>query len=371
MKKQAGAEEIVNKIRDNAVLRSIGEGLIVIIDVDKGGKIAYVNKTFEDLTGWKEREVLNRSVVDILPREDKEGNIVSFGDRIVTQVLSGKKVVSDLTSPFFYLRKNKSKFPVASVITPIIVDKKIVGAVETFRDISKECESDKAKTEFASLVSHQLRTPFATINWYVELLLTQEIGTLNTKQIKYLQEVYKASKRMVALVNVLLSVSRIEMGKSDIEEIPTDIIALADTIFEEEKLEIKKKHLEIKRMYDAHVPRILADPKQVMIVLQNLINNAVKYTPNKGTLTLTIKIDTDVMNISMTDTGIGIPKKARSKIFTRFFRADNAKEQEPEGIGLGLYIMKAVIDLMGGTIKFTSKEGSGTTFYIAFPVKKV
>ena len=127
---------------------------------------------------FKKREQLNKPVTDVLPREDKEGNLVSFKERIVTKVLAGQKVISDLTQPFFYQRKDKSKFPVASVITPIIVNKKIVGAVETFRDISKESEADKAKTEFASLVSHQLRTPLSAMKWLGEMLLNGDVGEL-------------------------------------------------------------------------------------------------------------------------------------------------------------------------------------------------
>jgi len=286
-------------------------------------------------------------------------------------VLAGEQVVADLTSPFYYVRRDKSKFPVASVITPIIVDKKIVGAVETFRDISKEHEADKAKTEFASLVSHQLRTPFATINWYVELLLTQEVGTLNDKQLKYLTEVYKASKRMVALVNVLLSVSRIETGKSDIEEIPTDVILLADTILKEEELKIKRKMISVDKIYGKNIPHIMADPKQLTIIFQNLLNNAIKYTPKKGNIRLTIEQKNDDMHITVADTGIGIPKSCQPQIFSRFYRAENAVEQEPEGIGLGLYIVKAVITLMRGTISFESKKDKGTTFTVSFPVRKV
>ena len=321
------------------------------------------------MTGWKSQDVINKSITSILPREDKEGKIVPFTERIVTKVLSGEKVVADLTAPFYYIRKDKSKFPVASVITPIIINKKIVGAVETFRDISKETESDKAKTEFASLVSHQLRTPFATINWYIELLLSKDVGSLNEKQTQYLQEVYKASKRMVALVNVLLSISRIEMGITKIEKKLINIVTLVETIVNEEKLQIKDKGLKIKKVFDKNMPKILADPKQLTIIFQNLLANAIKYSSKGGNISLKIGHKSNNIIITVTDFGMGIPKVAQPKIFTRFFRADNAKAQQPEGIGLGLYILKAVVDMMNGKVWFKSQENKGTTFYVTIPIK--
>lgn len=361
---------IKDNARNNAVLQSIGDGLIVVIDVDKGGRIVYVNKVFENLTGWKLNEVLNKSLIKILPREDKEGKLVAFRERLVSKVLAGEKVVADLTQPFYYIRKDKSKFPVASVMTPIILNKKIIGAVETFRDISKESAADKAKTEFASLVSHQLRTPFATINWYVELLLSKDIGPLNEKQTEYLQEVYKASKRMVALVNVLLSVSRIEMGITEIEKKLIDVVTLAKTIVNEEKPKIQEKRLKIKESYDENIPKILADSKQLTIIFQNLLCNAIKYSAQGGKISLKIRRKGKDIIIIVTDFGLGIPEAAKPKIFYRFFRADNAKAQEPEGVGLGLYILKAVIEMMNGKVWFKSKENKGTTFYVTIPIQQ-
>ncbi|MDD5416180.1 MAG: PAS domain-containing sensor histidine kinase [Candidatus Daviesbacteria bacterium] len=371
MPKQTYQELIEHNIRDDAVLQSIGDGLIVIVDVNKGGKIVYVNKVFEDMTGWKLDEVRNKPVIDVLPREDKNGKTVPFKERIVTKVLSGKKVVTDLTEPFYYIRKDKSKFPVASVITPIILNKKIVGAVETFRDISKENQVDKAKTEFASLVSHQLRTPFSTINWYVELLLSKDVGKLNEKQTQYLEEAYRASKRMVNLINVLLSVSRIEMGTTIIEKKPTDVVKLALTILEDNQPEIKRKGLKVRKIYDKNIPKIQIDPKQLSMVFQNLFSNATKYTHRGDKITLKIKKQKGRLLIVVADTGMGIPKAAQPNIFDRFFRADNAKAQEPEGIGLGLYILKAIADQMNSKIWFESEENKGTTFYVSIPRKEV
>lgn len=367
----AGSKRIsLGKAREAAILESIGDGLIVLIEAEKGGKIIFVNKAFEDMMGWKTKEVLNKDIVDVIPREDKDGNAVAYRDRIMTKILAGEKVVADLNEPYYYLRKNKTKFPVASVITPIILNQKIIGAVETFRDITKETAADKTKTEFASLVSHQLRTPFSTVNWYLEMLLAGDAGKLNTKQRKYLKEIYRASKRMVDLVNVLLSISRIEMGVSALDTRPVDVVALAKEIVEERKRECRKKKVELSVAYEKGIPTVPADPKQVSMILQNLLSNSLKYTPSGGKISLTVKSEKGDVVVTVADTGMGIPKADQPNIFSRFFRASNAKAHEPEGIGLGLYILKAIIDQMDGSVWFKSQLGKGTTFFVALPAKR-
>ncbi len=157
-------KEILKKnALDEAILSSIGDGLVV---VDKEGKITYVNQAFEKMVGWTSKEVLGKHIVEVVPRESEKGDTVLFNERVLTKVLSGEVVVADLTNPFYYIRKDKSRFPASSIVTPIILAGQIIGVVETFRDITKEKEIDKAKTEFVSLASHQLRTPLSTINFH-------------------------------------------------------------------------------------------------------------------------------------------------------------------------------------------------------------
>ncbi len=353
------------KARDEAMLASIGDGLVM---VDKKGKIVYVNKSFEEMLGWKGQEIIGKSMVGVVPREDQSGAKVLFKERILTHVLSGEKFIADLTNPFYYIRKDKGRLPVSSIVAPVVLGRKIVGAVETFRDISKEKEVDKTKTEFASLVSHQLRTPFSTINWYVELLLSQDVETLNEKQIKYLEEIEHASKRMVNLINVLLSISRIEMGTTVIEKGPVDIVKLAETVLNEFQPELQKKNLRVSKIYDKNISLLQVDSKQLFIIFQNLLSNSIKYTSDGGKINLTVGLKKDDIIITIADTGMGIPKEIQPKIFTRFFRADNAKEVDAEGIGLGLYIVKAVVEQMAGKIWFESKRGKGTKFYVILPL---
>ena len=368
------------KAKDEAILASIGDGMVV---VDKEGKITYVNQAFEEMVGWKAQEVLGKYIVEVVPREDEKGDVVLLKERILSKVLSGEKIVVNLVAPFYYIRKDKSRFPAISIITPTILDGKILGAVETFRDITKEKDIDKAKTEFVSLASHQLRTPLSTVNWYAEMLLSGDAGKLNEEQKKYLGEVYKSNQRMVSLVNALLNVSRLELGTFVIEPEPTNVVELARSVIGEQKPQIDEKKVTLSTIFEKNIPTIQADPKLLRMIIENLLSNSVKYTPEGGKIEISLSLD-DKKNvlIKVSDTGYGIPKNQQDKIFTKLFRADNVREKDNEGTGLGLYIIKSIIEHSGGKVWFKSPavgrvegdENPGTTFYVVLPldgIKKI
>lgn len=276
-----------NTTINEAVLASIGEGLAV---VDKEGKIAYVNKSFEKMLGWKSKEIIGKAMVEVVPREDINGVEVLFKERILTRVLSGKKFVADLTNPFYYIRKNKTRFPVSTVISPVTIDSKIIGAVVVFRDITKEKEIDKAKTEFVSLASHQLRTPLSTISWYSEMLLAGDAGKITQVQKKYINEIHSASRRMVELTNTLLDVSRIELDTFVAKSVSTNILDLLKRTIDEYKWQINEKDINLVFTKPKSIPSIKADPKILSMVFQNLLSNAVKYTPNGGKIKVTLSL---------------------------------------------------------------------------------
>ena len=238
--------------------------------------------------------------------------------------------------------------------------------METFRDITKEKEIDKAKTEFVSLASHQLRTPLSTINWYTEMLLSGDVGKFNADQERYLQEIYRGNKRMVSLVNALLSVSRMDLGTFVFEPEPTDIVRLVQTVVDEQKFHIDRKKIKLSNIFPASMPIIQADGKLLSMVIQNLLSNAVKYTPESGSVSISLALHetTKTVLFTITDSGYGIPQNQQDRIFTKLFRADNVRGRDTEGTGLGLYIAKSIVDNSGGKLWFESKENHGTTFYL-------
>jgi len=364
------------KAKDEAILVSIGDGLVV---VDAKGEVLMTNKAFGELLGWKNEEVVGRLMTEVAPREDEEGKRVPFNERILSQVLAGKNVTTTTTTTttvvipvFYYVRKDQTRFPASSIVTPFAIDGKIIGAIEIFRDITKEKEIDKAKTEFVSLASHQLRTPLSTVNWYAEMLLAGDAGKLNEGQKKYLDEVYRSSQRMVELVNALLNVSRIELGTFVIEPKPTDIVKLTRSVIDEQKPQIDEKKIKFSSSFEKDIPLIQSDPKLLHMVMQNLLSNAVKYTSEGGKIELAISlVDKKNIQVKISDTGYGIPKNQQDKIFTKLFRTDNVREKDTEGTGLGLYIVKSIVEHSGGKIWFESEENKGTIFYVTLPLEGI
>lgn len=233
-------------------------------------------------------------------------------------------------------------------------------------------EMVRLKNEFVSLAAHQLRTPPSIVSWYTELLLSDNLGSLNEKQRDYLEEIYKANQRMIELVNVFLNVSRIEMGTLPIELKSTDLRPISDSALGEFLHLIKNKNLKVEKDYDQDLPMIDTDPRLARIILQNLLSNAVKYVQKEGIIKLSIKQEKSPaprILIQVSDNGYGIPKDQQSKIFTKLFRADNVRVRETDGTGLGLYLVKMIVNLLGGAIWFNSEENRGSTFFVAFPLK--
>lgn len=353
------------KAKDEAMLSSIGEGLVA---TDEKGKIVLVNKVFEQLLGWQAKDVYGKQLTAVISMIAADGtSTVPVQKRLIAQALE-KRVVMTSTTPISFKRKDGGLIPVTSTVSPIMVGKKQIGAVMVFRDTTKEREIDQAKTEFVSLASHQLRTPLSIVNWYTEMLLAGDIGKVTKEQHKYLVEIYQGNKRMVDLVNALLNVSRLELGTFVVEPVPTDLVKLVRQVMDENKVLFDEKQIKLSDSFEK-VPEVQVDPKLFTMVIQNLLSNAIKYTPEKGKIVISIAPENEkTLLLKIADTGYGIPKKQQDKIFSKLFRADNVLEKDTEGTGLGLYIVKAIIDHSGGTIRFESAENKGTTFFITLPI---
>ena len=253
-------------------------------------------------------------------------------------------------------------------------------------DVSKHRGLQKAKMDFVAIASHQLRTPLSIIKWYADYVLSGDAGELNLEQRRYLNEIYVSNERLIDLVNALLDSSRIDVGTFAIEPIMTSVTAKADEALEKFIPEIVKKEIIIDKRFE-EIPETKLDPRLIRIVFENLISNAVKYTPKGGKIRFVIKKTEHDIFIHISDTGCGIPREYQPKIFTKLFRADNARVIEASGTGLGLYICKAVIEKSGGKIWFESPsldlfleqekdfdkkvdlERAGTSFFITIPLK--
>lgn len=335
---------------------------IVITDPD--GMILYANPAVEKITGFKRKEIMGK----------KAGTIENWGG-LMSQKAYEKmwKTIKEKKKPFsaelHQQRKNGDPYDVLAHISPVLNDEnEVLFFVGLERDITQEKQIDRAKTELVSLASHQLRTPLSTINWYTEMLLAGDAGDISPDQQEYLTYIYEGNQRMVKLVNSLLNVSRIELGTFAIDPIELNLEEIADTVLSELVVEIKEKKFHIKKDFQEEAKLYHADPNLVRILFQNLLTNAVKYTPKGGTITVRTKKVAKKLQIEVSDTGYGIPSAQQEKIFTKLFRADNVRSKDTQGSGLGLYLVKAIVEESGGKIKFKSIENKGTTFTMSLPL---
>lgn len=314
----------------------------IVMRVDKSGKIIYANPTSRGLLAhWKTKV---------------DGKVPQRWDRFIQNVLaSGKKAEA-------FEEFGGKTF---SVLIMNIAKADYVNLYGL--DITERSKMDKAKDEFISLASHQLRTPLSSIALSTELLLRGVAGDIPSEQKIYMEEVFKATKRMTLLINNLLNVSRVEMGNFKIRFDSLDIFSAVREIVKGLDSLAKEKNLKVEKKLERNVPPIKFDANSFGIIFENILSNAIRYTPKGGTISIELKKVKEGILLKVSDTGCGIPADQKNEIFKKSFRASNAKEVSSEGAGLGLYIAKIAAEQGGAKIWFESKEGKGTTFFVLFP----
>lgn len=230
---------------------------------------------------------------------------------------------------------------------------------------------DRMKTEFISVASHQLRTPLSGIKWALKMLMDHDAGPITDNQAELLKKSYQSNERMIALINDLLDVSRIEEGRFTYVFREQELTPLVVELVDEMRHLAQPKQVTI--VYEdatKRLPLVNVDSQKFRLALQNLIDNAVKYTPATGTVIVRTYEDRGSVITSIQDTGVGIPAEQQNHVFTKFFRGDNVMRMQTEGTGLGLFIARSVVQQHKGRIWFESHEGRGTTFYILLPATR-
>ena len=235
---------------------------------------------------------------------------------------------------------------------------------------------EEAKSKFVAVTTHQLRTPLAAIKWTLHMLTAGQLGAVTPEQKTFIDKAFESTERIVSIVNNLLTVDKIEAESSDYTFIPVHLEEVVESVIFELKAPAQSKYLNlIFKPLAQPLPEVTADPIKLRMVLENLIDNAIKYTPQHGTVTVTL--DDSRLNatpasvvVKVQDTGLGIKPADEGKIFQKFFRAESAVAMEPDGTGLGLYLAKDIIEHHGGTIWFDSGSG-GTTFTFTLPLRPV
>jgi PAS domain S-box-containing protein len=257
------------------------------------------------------------------------------------------------------------------ITTKIIGNKKeFLGLMKIFNDLSREKKINSLKSEFVSIAAHQLRTPLSAIKWAIRMVLDGDAGTINDEQKDLLTKGFISNERMIRLVNDLLNVSRIEEGRYGFNFEELNMSQICDPLVEGMEDLFKKNEIIIDYIKAKEDYKVYVDRERIRIVLQNLLENAVKYTQRNGRIILTVEKAGDKIKVSVKDNGVGIPKKDQEKLFTKFFRAQNVVRIQTDGTGLGLFIAKNIIDKHNGEIGYVSEEGKGSEFYFTIPIKK-
>ena len=353
--------------KDEALLSSIGEGVLAF---DQAGKIIMLNTTGEYITGYLEEEVTNKTPEEVLEFSDREKRPIPSEDLPMKKVLSFGRPI---TIGEIYLKKRNGEFFPAwlSCAATRDADDKVIGGIIVFRDISEELQVEQMKQELISIATHELRTPITGIKGYLDMILEGDTGKVGPETKETIEEITKINQRLADLVDDLLNVGRIEQGRIEIRPVSMDLDKLISDVVGELSIQAKDKNLELKYNKDNKVaaPQIKADPERVRQVLINLIGNAIKYT-EKGSVAVSMEQEEKMVAVHVKDSGIGMDQEAQKRLFKKFYRAKNEKTRQITGTGLGLWITKKLVEMMGGKISVQSEEGKGSTFSFSLPISK-
>ena|GEM_PF-1164803 len=366
----------------NKTISIIANFVDPVIVVDTNWRLVLINPAAE--------EVFNLSAADLGKRTDTDNGRFSFNDfkkiipvdyevkefekdergfPVIEEVIVGKKTEekklpdSALTGSF----KNELVY---KVLTRIVCDKNKIcyGHMKIFYDLTREKMVDRMKSDFISIVAHQLRTPLSAVKWAVGMVMDGDAGKINIEQENFLRKGYESNQRMIGLVNDMLNVSRIEEGrfgfvfvKLNFQEVLNNVIASVEGL-------VAKKHLKISLDKSGELPELYLDKEKMGLALQNILDNAIKYTSDYGEIKIILKVMGNQLVVSVKDSGIGIPDVDKNRIFSKFFRSANVVKMETEGSGLGLFIVRNIIEKHGGKIAVYSVEGQGTEVKFTLPI---
>jgi PAS domain S-box-containing protein len=346
-------------------LRSIGDGVVA---TDLSGKILFFNKTAEKLSGVSSEDATGKHAGDILPIFGERSPEIPYD--IVKESLACEDGACKMKDRFFLKQRDDSSISV-SFSTSFIYDlrKNKQGLILTIRDTTEERELEKTKDNFLSVAAHQLRTPLSGIRWSLEMLLDGDNGKLPKEAKEVVSDINENTLRLAELVNDLLNVSRINLGKNAeapkemvVSEVVVSALKACQPMADKNRIKLSFKKGSTLKL------KVKIAPQRFFESIENILSNAVKYTPSGGKVDVVVSKKDKIVEIQIMDNGIGIPKKDQEKVFSKFFRADNATKKDPEGSGLGLSVAKSFVEEAGGSLSFQSEEGKGTTFIFAIPL---
>lgn len=346
------AEE--EKDKTLTVIANLADGLLVF---DKENKISLINLQTEKYLKINKESVMGKSVSEL-------GGFPSFKPLL-------DLVGEDIKGVFRKEVKIEENLDLEISTAFLASREEGLGSLVILHDVTREKIVERMKTEFVTLAAHQLRTPLSAIKWALGMMLDGDLGEITQEQKSFIEKTYKSNERMIVLINDLLDVTRIEEGRYLFRPVLTQFDSIVEFVVNSSKEEAQRKNISLEfKKNPKPLPKVMLDVEKIRLVIQNFIENAIRYTPSGGKIIISLKVGGKEIEFSINDTGVGIPQDQRARVFSKFFRASNVIRMETEGSGLGLFIAKNIIEAHGGKTRFESEEGKGTTFYFTLPVKE-
>lgn len=352
------SQEVANTKKFKQAVESATDGIMIL---STGRKLMYVNPALETMTGFLSQE-LDGKFPDFLNPDKTPRQILM---RMWQDIEHHGTSTSD---EVMVLKKNGEDLPVRLSVFAVEENGMQQFFVGLLEDITERKEIEQMKTEFISIASHQLNTPLSAMKWFLDLLQTGKAGQMNQKQQDFVQNIADSNTRMIALVRSLLNISRIESGRIIIDPRLTDVKKLIDDVIKEVIPFTARRNQKVNVEVDEKVHKVLLDPRLIRNVYLNLLTNASKYSPEKTQIEVQVFIQGEELVSHVVDHGYGIPSVAKNKIFTKFFRADNVVKMQVDGSGLGMYLVKIVVESSGGKIWLNSEENKGTDVGFSLPL---
>ena len=353
---EKSVKELTRKIE--LMLYSIDEG---VFTVDRELRISTFNPAAEKILGWREEEVIGRPCTEIFREEDGAS---SYQGELLSEAMRKAQLVTSAKEGHPVINKDGQRIFISSSVVPLLdLNGQVFGAMVAFRDATAEIELDQMKSEFISMVSHELRSPLSHILASMELM--REANLSSDQQQDLLNIIDAQSNRLNRFVEQILDVSLLEAGTVKVEQEPVDLKRLIEQMIEAFETRVNTHRFELT------VPErptiVVGDDSKIQTVLDNLLENAVNYSPEGSRISIEVSDRDKEVVISVIDEGIGIPATQLERIFERFHRVNASDDQEQYGYGLGLYISKRLIEIQGGSIWAESELERGSRFSFSLP----
>ncbi|MBI2266367.1 MAG: GAF domain-containing protein [Armatimonadetes bacterium] len=350
---------VIEKNKLEAIMDSMGDGLLTL---DWERRITSLNEATEKLLGWKGAEILGKRVEEVLKCRDAKGQNMDMG-AILVQMMESALSAAEISKKFEVVVQTKDERDrILGAVISILHNESgdPVGGVLVLRDITQEKEVERMKSDFVATVSHDLRTPLTAVKGYAVTLLRHEERFDQPTKHEFLKVINSEIDRLKRLIDNILDWSKMEAGRLEIRKENFDIIPLAKKVVEVFRISTTKHEFVID--FPSDFSLVEADPDQLEQVMNNLVSNAIKYSPSGGEIRVSGVNNGESAIVSVSDCGMGIPSEQLDKIFERFHRVDSKATRKVSGTGLGLFITKSLVEAHGGKIWAESEVGKGTTF---------